>query len=114
MRDAANLAYLPDLEERYGAASHNGDERRLRIVTSVEKTEGWNVPITGGVSRPALEQAIEELTTFGELEGRLAVDDVLRDARVRPVAPAAGAARVVLYGTRQLASRWGGGARREV
>jgi ABC-type nitrate/sulfonate/bicarbonate transport system substrate-binding protein len=83
MRDPANLAYLQDLEERYRARSHNDDERRLRIVTSVEKTEGWNVPITGGVSRPGLEQVIEELTTFGELEGPLTLDAVLRDEFVR-------------------------------
>ena len=70
-------------EERYRAESHNDDERTLRIVTSVEKTEGWNVPITGGVSRPALEQVIEELTTFGELQGPLPVEAVLRDEFVR-------------------------------
>jgi ABC-type nitrate/sulfonate/bicarbonate transport system substrate-binding protein len=83
MRDVANFAYLQDLETRYRAASHNDEERRLRIVTSIEKLEGWNVPIDGGVSRAALEQVIEELRTLGELDDPPHIDDVLRDDLVR-------------------------------
>jgi hypothetical protein len=52
------------------------------MLTSIEKVEGWTVPITGGVSRAALEQVIEELVLVGALERPIAVDDVLRDAPV--------------------------------
>ena len=79
MRNAANFAYLQDLEARLRARSHNDDERRLRIVSSVEKTEGWNLPVHGGVVPESLERVIEELVALGELERPIPVADVLRD-----------------------------------
>ncbi len=81
MRDGANLAYLQDLEARLRARSHNDDERRIRMITSIEKVEGWTVPVTGGVARAALASVVEELTASGELDRPVDLDDVLRDGR---------------------------------
>jgi hypothetical protein len=78
MRNAANLAYLQALEARLRAGSHCDDERRLRIVTSVEKTEGWNLPVHGRVVPDSLERVIAELVATGDLERPIAVADVLR------------------------------------
>jgi hypothetical protein len=82
MRDGANLGYLQDLEVRLRAQSHNDDERRIRMITSIEKVEGWTVPVNGGVSRPALESVVEELTASGELDRPVDLVDVLRDGLV--------------------------------
>jgi ABC-type nitrate/sulfonate/bicarbonate transport system substrate-binding protein len=78
MRNAASFQYLQDLEGRLRAQTHNDDERRVRIVSSVEKTEGWNLPIHGTVVPETLERVVEELVLFGELERALDVNDVLR------------------------------------
>jgi hypothetical protein len=79
MRNAANFAYLQDLETRLRARTHNDDERRLRIVSSVEKTEGWNLPVHGGVVPESLARVIEELVALEELVRPIPVDEVLRD-----------------------------------
>jgi hypothetical protein len=83
MRDVASFAALQELETRYRALGHDDEERRLRIVTSIEKLEGCNVRIDGGVSHPAHEQVIEELTALGQLVDPPHRDDVLRDDLVR-------------------------------
>ncbi len=79
MRDAKNMAYLQALHERLRAQTHNDDERYLRMVTDVDKVEGWHVPIDGGIAHAALERIIAELVASGELAHPMAVDDVLRD-----------------------------------
>ena len=79
MRDGDNLAYLQDLEGRLRAASHNEDERQIRMLTGVEKLEGWTVPVHGGVSYAAFEQVIGELLLLGELERPITVEEVLRE-----------------------------------
>jgi len=80
MRDNANYEYLRDLESRLRADSHNDQERTVRIVTSIEKVEGWTVPADGGVARRALQVVIDELRETGELDRDVAVEDVLHDA----------------------------------
>jgi hypothetical protein len=82
MRDGANLGYLQDLEVRLRGQSHNDDERRIRMITSIEKVEGWTVPVHGGVSRAALAGVVEELLAGGELDRPVDLDDVLRDGIV--------------------------------
>ncbi len=79
MRDNANYDYLRDLESRLRSQSHNDQERRVRIITSIEKVEGWTVPPDGGVSRAALQAVINELREVGELDVDVSVDDTLRD-----------------------------------
>ena len=58
------------------------DERRLSIVTSLEKVEGWALPINGGVSRGALERVIREMVETGELDRSIPVEEVLHDGPV--------------------------------
>jgi ABC-type nitrate/sulfonate/bicarbonate transport system substrate-binding protein len=79
MRDNAQYDYLRNLEGRLRQQSHNDQERSVRIITSIEKVEGWTVPADGGVSREALARVIEESVELGELERPLDVADVLRD-----------------------------------
>ena len=82
MRDPDHTAYLQDLEERLRRQTHNDDERYLRIASSVERVEGWTVPVTGGIAHQALEQVIAELVEEGELERPIPLEDVLRDDTV--------------------------------
>jgi ABC-type nitrate/sulfonate/bicarbonate transport system substrate-binding protein len=82
MRDGANLGYLQDLERRLRAESHNDDERRIRMITSIEKVEGWTVPVHGGVAHAALAAAAEELVAGGEMDGPVDLADALRDGPV--------------------------------
>jgi ABC-type nitrate/sulfonate/bicarbonate transport system substrate-binding protein len=82
MRDVANFEYLRSLEARLRKSSHNDDERRLSIVTSLEKVEGWALPIDGGVSREALERVIREMVEIGELDCSISVEEVLHDGAV--------------------------------
>ena len=89
MRNADNFAYLQDLESRLRAGSHNDDERRLRIVSSVEKTEGWNLPVHGCVVPETLERVV------GGLAGAPEVPDRPR-ARRRVLAPALAGRRYAL------------------
>jgi len=79
MRDNANYDYLRDLETRLRQQSHNDQERTVRIISSIEKVEGWTVPPDGGVSREALRVVIEELRELGELDTDVAVEGALRD-----------------------------------
>ncbi|HLG73732.1 MAG TPA: ABC transporter substrate-binding protein [Chloroflexota bacterium] len=83
MRDNSRYDYLRDLETRLRQQSHNDQERSVRIITSIEKVEGWTVPADGGVSREALARVIDEAVEFGEIDKPLAVDDVLRDQPVK-------------------------------
>ena len=104
MRDNANYAYLRDLESRLRAESHNDEERTVRIVTSIEKVEGWTVPPDGGVSREALAKVVEELKEVDELDQTAAVEDALRDEfaidayRELLVGPAQGIKNVLALG----------------
>jgi len=82
MRDVANFEYLRTLEARLRTSSHNDDERRLSIVTSLEKVEGWALPINGGVSREALERVIREMVETGVLDRSIPVEEVLHDGPV--------------------------------
>jgi ABC-type nitrate/sulfonate/bicarbonate transport system substrate-binding protein len=82
MRTNANYDYLRHLERRLREQSRNDQERRVSIITSIEKVEGWTVPPDGGVSRTALRAVIEELREVGELDHNIPVDEVLRDEAV--------------------------------
>jgi len=82
MRDVSNFEYLRSLESRLRESSHNDDERRLSIVTSLEKVEGWALPINGGVSPQALGLVIKEMVEMGELDRSIPVEEVLRDGPV--------------------------------
>jgi ABC-type nitrate/sulfonate/bicarbonate transport system substrate-binding protein len=82
MRDNANYDYLRGLESRLRQQSHNDQERRVRIITSIEKIEGWTVPPDGAVSPHALERVIEELVHLGELDRPIPVCDALVEAPV--------------------------------
>lgn len=79
MRDPDNFERLRDLEVRLRTASHNEDERRLRMVTSPEHLESWVMPVTGGFKREAVERVIDEMVTLGQLERPIAIEDLLRD-----------------------------------
>jgi ABC-type nitrate/sulfonate/bicarbonate transport system substrate-binding protein len=80
VRDPANFKYMQDLESRLRNASHNEDERRLRMVTDPEHLEGWVMPVTGGFKREAVARVIDEMVTLGQLERPIPVEEVLRDA----------------------------------
>lgn len=82
MRDLANYEYLREMEALLRKSSHNDDERRLFIVTSLEKVEGWALPINGGVSREALKRVIREMVETGELDRSISVEEVLHDGTV--------------------------------
>lgn len=79
VRDPANFDFLSDMETRYRQASHNEEERKLRIVTNPEHLEEWIMPVTGGFTREAVERAIDEMVTLGQLDRHLPVEDVIRD-----------------------------------
>jgi ABC-type nitrate/sulfonate/bicarbonate transport system substrate-binding protein len=80
VRDAANFAYIKDLDARSRAQSHNVDERRAgKLVTVVADIETWPMPLDGGVPRDGLERILNEQLASGSLEHPLALDDVLRE-----------------------------------
>lgn len=79
VRDPANFEFLRDMESRYRQASHNEDERRLRIITSAEHLEEWIMPVTGGFTREAVARVIDEMVTLGQLDRPVPVEDVVRD-----------------------------------
>jgi hypothetical protein len=83
MRDTANFDYLRDLESRLRSQSHNDEERRLFIVTTVEKVDGWALPIDGGVTAESLIRIIQELVAIGDLKEPVKVESLLYDAAVR-------------------------------
>jgi len=82
MRDVDNYDHLRSLETRLRKTSHNDDERRLFIVTSPEKVDGWALPIDGGISPQALERVIQEGVSAGRLERSISVKEVLREGPV--------------------------------
>ena len=82
MRDLANYEYLRELETQLRKTSHNDDERRLFIVTSPEKVDGWALPMDGGILPQALKRVIEEMVLEGRLSRTIPVDEVLRNGSV--------------------------------
>jgi hypothetical protein len=56
MRDAVNLDYLRELERRLRSNSHNYEERELFLVTSLEKVDGWALPVDGEVTADSLKR----------------------------------------------------------
>lgn len=83
MRDTANFDYMRELEARLRRESHNEEEQRLFIVTSLEKLDGWALPMDGGVSADTLQRIIDEMVTVGMLKHPIAVEAVLRDDAVK-------------------------------
>ena len=83
MRDTANFAYLQKLETRLRSESHNDEERELFIVTSLEKVDGWALPIDGGVAADSLKRIIEEMVAMGDLKEPIGVESLLCDSAVR-------------------------------
>ena len=79
VRDPDNFEFLREMEGRYRQASHNEDERKLRIITSPEHLEEWIMPVTGGFTREAVERVIDEMVTLGQLDRPIPVEDVVRD-----------------------------------
>jgi YD repeat-containing protein len=84
--DSRNHRLMYDLETRLRAATHNDDERRLRMLKS-ETPPPWTglrlttpMVMDGLVSRDALASIISEMVQLGELDTPMAVDDVLKDA----------------------------------
>ena len=82
MRDVGNFDYLRELEALLRKTSHNDDERKLFIVTSPEKVDGWALPIDGGILPEALKRVIEEMVEGGRLTRTIPVEEVLRDGPV--------------------------------
>lgn len=83
MRDTANFDYLRKLESRLRSESHNDEERELFIVTSLEKVDGWALPVDGGVTADSLKRIIQEMTVAGDLKEPIAVESLLYDSAVR-------------------------------
>ena len=83
MRDTANFDYLRDLESRLRSKSHNDEERELFIVTSLEKIDGWALPIDGGVTHDSLKRIIQEMTAIRELKAPIEVRSLLRDSAAK-------------------------------
>jgi ABC-type nitrate/sulfonate/bicarbonate transport system substrate-binding protein len=83
MRDTANFDYLRKLESRLRGESHNDEERELFIVTSLEKVDGWALPIDGGVTADSLKRIIQEMVAIGSLKRAVKVEDLLHDTAVR-------------------------------
>jgi ABC-type nitrate/sulfonate/bicarbonate transport system substrate-binding protein len=82
IRDRANFARVQDLERRLREASHNEDERRLRMVTDPDKVEAWVMPLAGAFGHEAIAGVIDEMVTLGQLERPITVDAVVRDGPV--------------------------------
>jgi ABC-type nitrate/sulfonate/bicarbonate transport system substrate-binding protein len=83
MRDTANFDYLRKLESRLRSESHNDEERELFIVTSLEKVDGWALPIDGGITAESLKRIIQEMVATGSLKQAIDVEDLLFDSAVR-------------------------------
>jgi ABC-type nitrate/sulfonate/bicarbonate transport system substrate-binding protein len=83
MRDTAHFDYLRDLESRLRSKSHNDEERELFIVTSLEKLDGWALPIDGGVTPDSLKRIIQEMTAMKELKAPIEVESLLRDSAAK-------------------------------
>jgi hypothetical protein len=52
-------------------------------VTSLEKVEGWALPIDGGVSAESLQRIIQGMTAIGDLKEPIEVESLLRDSAVK-------------------------------
>jgi len=83
MRDTENFEYLRSLEARLRKESHNDEEREVFIVTSIEKVNGWALPIDGSVEAESLKRIIQEMTAIGKLNQPIGVESVLRDSAVK-------------------------------
>jgi ABC-type nitrate/sulfonate/bicarbonate transport system substrate-binding protein len=83
MRDTGNFDYVHELEARLRQESHNEEEQRLFIATSLEKLDGWALPIDGGVTADSLRRIIDEMVTVGMLKSPIPVEAVLRDSAVK-------------------------------
>ena len=83
MRNTANFDYLRKLESRLRGESHNDEERELFIVTSLEKVDGWALPIDGGVTADSLKRIMEGMVAIGDLKAAIEVESLLRDAAVK-------------------------------
>lgn len=79
VRDPDHFEFLQDMEIRYRQASHNEEERKLRLITRPEDLEEWIMPVTGGFTREAVERCIDEMVTLGQLDRPIPVEDVVRD-----------------------------------
>ncbi len=82
VRDPGNFEFLSDMELRYRRASHNEQERKLRMVTNAAHLEEWIMPVTGWFTREALERVIDEMVTLGQIEKPMAIEEFARDAAV--------------------------------
>ena len=78
LSDPANFNYIWGMETRLRRASHNEDERVLRIVTNPKRGAGA-MPLDGQIYHPGLASVIADMVEYGELEKAIDVDDVLRD-----------------------------------
>ncbi len=78
LSNKANFPYCWGMETRLRRASHNEDERGLRIVTDPSRVVG-HMPPDGQISRPGLAAVIKDVVECGEIGKTLEVDDVLQD-----------------------------------
>ena len=76
--DQSNFHYCWGMETRLRRATHNEDERGLRIVSDPTRVTG-HMPLDGQISRPGLASVIADMVECGDIEKTLEVDDVLRD-----------------------------------
>jgi len=83
MRDTVNFDYLRELESRLRRKSHNDEERELFIVTSLEKVDGWALPIDGGVTADSLKRIIHGMVAVDDLKAPIDVESLLRDSAVK-------------------------------
>lgn len=83
MRDTANFDYLRKLESRLRRESRNDEERELFIVTSLEKVDGWALPIDGGVTADSLKRIIQGIMAIGDLKAPIDAESLLRDSAVK-------------------------------
>jgi ABC-type nitrate/sulfonate/bicarbonate transport system substrate-binding protein len=83
MRDTSNFDYLRELESRLRSKSHNDEERELFLVTSLEKVDGWALPVDGGVTADSLKRIIQDMTASRELRAPIEVGSLLYDSAVK-------------------------------
>jgi hypothetical protein len=77
IRDVANFTYMQEVDVRMRQHSHNEFERVISLAEAADAVEQSPMPMDGGVSRPALERTIEEMAELGQLDQRVAVEEVL-------------------------------------
>ena len=84
MRDQpASFAYLADLEQRLRRASHDPDERVLKMFSSPDRLESMPLPVDGQVPGAGLKQIAEEMKRDGRLPKDYAAERALRDKAAR-------------------------------